>query len=340
MFKFNFNVELENGTVPTSGQQSFEPTEDIHAKKFQEIPLSHLLDSLPSVVSYTTLTLASGGSSISLPRRDLFDARFQLLSADDSAQPDLLDHFDAPSDLVPGVYEGGLKTWECSLDLASYLERNTPYPDGLVGRRIIEIGCGTAVPSLYVLYKLFRSPSHAGQETYLHLQDYNSSVLELITFPNILLTWCTEFHSPIIRFQGYRNSLPATGDTDDNNMEITRELKSAFLSSLDDYQLRIRFFSGSWASFDAEQTGGVYHLVLSSETIYQRESLYSLLRLLEHCTGRGDQSVCLVAAKIIYFGVGGGVSEFLAALEHKAQVETVWEQLSGVARRIMRVRWR
>lgn len=28
----------------------------------------------------------------------------------------------APSDIVPGVYEGGLKTWECSLDLVDCLD--------------------------------------------------------------------------------------------------------------------------------------------------------------------------------------------------------------------------
>jgi hypothetical protein len=28
---------------------------------------------------------------------------------------------DAPSDLISGVYEGGLKTWECSLDLVRFL---------------------------------------------------------------------------------------------------------------------------------------------------------------------------------------------------------------------------
>jgi hypothetical protein len=31
---------------------------------------------------------------------------------------------DSSSDLVPGVYEGGLKTWECSLDLVNHLEKN------------------------------------------------------------------------------------------------------------------------------------------------------------------------------------------------------------------------
>jgi protein-histidine N-methyltransferase len=74
-------------------------------------------------------------------RRDLFDARFQLISegAGDSVESGqqgsnedasekkevdrkALEYLDAPSDLVPGVYEGGLKTWECSLDLVDYLD--------------------------------------------------------------------------------------------------------------------------------------------------------------------------------------------------------------------------
>jgi hypothetical protein len=29
------------------------------------------------------------------------------------------------------------------------------------------------------------------QEAEIHLQDYNCVVLELVTFPNVLLAWCT-----------------------------------------------------------------------------------------------------------------------------------------------------
>lgn len=32
-------------------------------------------------------------------------------------------------------------------------------------------------------------------ETEIHLQDYNRAVLELVTFPNVLLAWCT-FYPP------------------------------------------------------------------------------------------------------------------------------------------------
>lgn len=62
-----------------------------------------------------------------LAKRDLYDARFQLIAAGNvneargDSGPDDLQFVEAPSDLVPGVYEGGLKTWECSIDLAGHL---------------------------------------------------------------------------------------------------------------------------------------------------------------------------------------------------------------------------
>ena len=80
----------------------------------------------------------SSSESVTLARRDLFDARFQLISEGATGEPEgsrpsdsafgneknsALEFLDAPSDLVPGVYEGGLKTWECSLDLANYLDQ-------------------------------------------------------------------------------------------------------------------------------------------------------------------------------------------------------------------------
>lgn len=90
------------------------------------------LESLPPLISYSPLSipLSSSRKNETLARRDLFDARFQLISegrgdeppSETSAAASALDFLDAPSDLVPGVYEGGLKTWECSLDLVDYLD--------------------------------------------------------------------------------------------------------------------------------------------------------------------------------------------------------------------------
>ena len=89
---------------------------------------------LPEAFSYSPITLpapAGGTSGRTLVRRDLFDVRFQL-SLPHAQGPGPLSErdeqtaafVDAPADLVPGTYEGGLKTWECALDLAAYLDRD------------------------------------------------------------------------------------------------------------------------------------------------------------------------------------------------------------------------
>jgi protein-histidine N-methyltransferase len=105
------------------------------------------LDALPSLISYSPLAipLSSTGRTgpVTLARRDLFDARFQLISTEDASEPrtndmkQALEFLDTPSDLVPGVYEGGLKTWECSLDLVDYLDG---IDSGDVrGKRVLEV---------------------------------------------------------------------------------------------------------------------------------------------------------------------------------------------------------
>ena len=52
-----------------------------------------------------------------------------------------LEFLDAPSNLVPGVYEGRLKTWECSLDLVDYLDglQDTSSFKGFSGYSVLEV---------------------------------------------------------------------------------------------------------------------------------------------------------------------------------------------------------
>ena len=56
-----------------------------------------------------------------------------------------------------------------------------------------------------------------------------------------------------------------------------------------------------------------------------------------------DNCLCLVAAKVLYFGVGGGVAEFVRCVRDQGEggtVEIVWEKTLGVERRVMSVRWK
>uniref|UniRef100_A0AC34RI49 Methyltransferase domain-containing protein n=1 Tax=Panagrolaimus sp. JU765 TaxID=591449 RepID=A0AC34RI49_9BILA len=75
------------------------------------------------------------------------------------------------SDLDPHVYEGGLKVWECAYDLADYL-KNLDF----TGKTVLELGCGSALPSIVAAKK---------GATKVVCQDYNQSVIELVTKPNL-----------------------------------------------------------------------------------------------------------------------------------------------------------
>ncbi|KXN85582.1 Histidine protein methyltransferase 1 [Leucoagaricus sp. SymC.cos] len=268
-----------------------------------------------------------------------------------------LQFIEAPSDLVPRVYEGGLKTWECSLDLVEYLDSTYGEgAEGFHGRSVLELGCGTAVPSLYILHHIFSSPLPSDgtplPETVIYLQDYNESVLELVTLPNILLTWYLSPASHLYRTSNTDEDLPFPIPPEPFDLPLSDSLKTSFLQSLTEiYNISLRFFSGSWASFASSQLSNIpsttktFDLVLTSETIYRMESLPSLVDIMRlACIGPDANSKqaqkegkCLVAAKVLYFGVGGGVSDFIDFVDKAAvaKVKTVRERKTGVGRVIL-----
>ena len=59
--------------------------------------------------------------------------------ADESEQDQVMNMLDlgGNSDLIRGVYEGGFKTWECSVDLVQFLA-NLP-ADDICDKRILEV---------------------------------------------------------------------------------------------------------------------------------------------------------------------------------------------------------
>lgn len=75
------------------------------------------LSLLPSQISFNRLAIS--GTPVVIARREIFDIRAQLM-AEDTADHDNLELIAGleKGDLKPHFYEGGFKTWECSLDLA------------------------------------------------------------------------------------------------------------------------------------------------------------------------------------------------------------------------------
>lgn len=84
-------------------------------------------------------------------------------------------------------------------------------------------------------------------------------------------------------------------------------------------------------------------LVLASETIYSPRTLTlfieTLLGILQAAKDANETAIGLVAAKRVYFGVGGGVDEFLRISKEKGgEAKLVWEsEGSGVGRVILEV---
>ena len=80
----------------------------------------------------------------------------------------------AHSDLIPGVYEGGMTVWDCARDLVDYLVAG-PIP--IQGLRVLELGCGVGLPGILSLLR------HA---KCVHFQDFNQEVLSCLTIPSVM----------------------------------------------------------------------------------------------------------------------------------------------------------
>lgn len=63
------------------------------------------------------------------------------------------------SDLIPQVYEGGFKVWECTQDLADFLDEKREFED----KRVCDLGCSAGILGILSL--------NLGAKS-VHFQDY------------------------------------------------------------------------------------------------------------------------------------------------------------------------
>lgn len=106
------------------------------------------LSSLPSQVSFNKLNInttqddQTSVKTLTLARREVFDIRTQLMAEDtaDYANEELISGLEK-GDITPNIYEGGFKTWECSVDLAKLVANENILSNADAGdRHIIEVG--------------------------------------------------------------------------------------------------------------------------------------------------------------------------------------------------------
>ena len=150
----------------------------------------HVHAEQPALVQRAAAKPGLVSAPVTCPHEELFG----LISLADSQH----------SDLIPGVYEGGLKIWECAFDLVRYLARPASETGiWLRGSRVLELGCGAGLPAISALLQ--------GAES-VCFQDFNAEVLKFITIPNVLLNEdCRHRNAHTVPAQPSLTVTPSTG---------------------------------------------------------------------------------------------------------------------------------
>jgi len=220
-------------------------------------------------------------------------------------------------DLVKGKYEGGLKLWECAIDLTKYLVRERVVEEMVTASnsesfRVLELGCGHGVPgiaSLMAHEKMKKDTKNGTKNIRCTLADYNEEVLREVTVPNARLNGVCD---QCTFLAGDWDDLIAPSSNNESQM-------GAFLSK---------------DEFD---------LILTSDTIYNVDDAKKLAKVIYHCLKKNDneKAIALVAAKRYYFGVGGSTATFMQLCDEVSlSCDVVKEIMDGASnvREIIRVR--
>jgi protein-histidine N-methyltransferase len=180
------------------------------------------------------------------------------------------------------------------------------------------------------------------------LCDYNEDVLRLATAPNILLNYLGQTSTT--------KQHMSSENEDEGDLDL-EDLDPTYLATMHDTfaqtGLSITFISGAWGdtfldllpppTFTSQQPTNL--LILASETIYSPASTKVFADIVVRLLRRHRQSQpsgearAWVAAKKVYFGVGGGVDDFEREIRRAGGSVDVLVQTSdtGVGRVVLDV---
>lgn len=201
------------------------------------------------------------------------------------------------------------------------------------------------MPSIVLFqWALAELKSETKQPLAVILADYNPTVLYLVTVPNLILAWAFQQRdqSPVLQ----------EAFTADGELELTAEVLETFKMSLASNQITLSFLSGAWSpgfvdllyrsAVPASLAGNANTLLLGSETIYSPFALESfsntLISILERERRErpSGNARALVAAKRLYFGVGGSLDDFVDKMGGLGvRVRTLFEETHGVHRGVV-----
>ena len=215
------------------------------------------------------------------------------------------------SDLLSGLYEGGLKIWECAFDMVDYMNETSM---DFTGKRVLDLGCGAGLLGIHALL-------NGAAE--VHFQDYNPEVIDCLTTANTIASCaCKEPFS--------------NNGAQHCNSEQLPFLSECALGLIN----KCTFFSGDWSDFSHllhSSHSPPYDIILTSETIYSTASQPKLFDVLKQFTSHNG--IVFLAAKSHYFGVGGTLPMFkeLVRLDNNFKYTVVREFCAGVTRQIVKL---
>ncbi|XP_041867154.1 histidine protein methyltransferase 1 homolog isoform X2 [Melanotaenia boesemani] len=242
------------------------------------------------------------------------------------------------SDLISGVYEGGLKVWECTYDLLELIEKNG---ETFSEKAVLDLGCGAGLLGILALKRGARQ---------VHFQDYNSTVIEQLTVPNVMLN-CLEDDEVDSEDEKkgkgkgkiQEDGCEKKGQEGMSNGNPTTKKKALDLSQ-HPLLRRCHFFSGDWSTYLSLalkiEPQPKFNIIFTSETIYNtvyypalHETLHKLL---------ASDGLVYLATKSHYFGVGGGLHLFETFVEQRGifSLDHLWDGEEGLQRHVVVLRFK
>lgn len=320
---FKFNFQLNEETPNTENVRNEAQDEDkVKVNPYQEITIEKIQEEWNCdflfEVDRVNVTAENADLLVVLPLSQSVDGNSEEKPNPES---DKIPNFDNKQyDLVPNVYEGGFKIWECTLDLISYIrESNIDFNQ----KKILDLGCGVGLLGVYAL-------TQCGAHQ-VDFQDYNQEVLLRCTGPTVIvnhvrhaqksepLDIASESPSKKMKFPSNAKS-QENSESNKNETDFTSKLNLEDGTYVDDIlkgdlrnenlNKRICFRAGDWKHVQkvVEQRNIKYDIILSSETIYNPSAYEKLHSFVSHTLS--SEGTAYLAAKSHYFGVGGGVDSW------------------------------
>lgn len=191
----------------------------------------------------------------------------------------------ANKDLIKDKYEGGFKVWESTYDLITFITDNQDI-----------------IPQV----------TH-GKKRFKALELGSGSSLASVALIKRLASDPECSKSYAIHLQDFNWEVPVSSAL----INLSINLPSDYLESLIDNR-RLKLFHGHWRDFDSSKK---YHLIIMSEVLYNSDNYPVLHDLLaKHIRKSG---YIVIATKNTYFGLTGGLFEWLEYVESQGVLQKV-----------------